>query len=517
MDKPLRTSIAKAAGLIGFFTLLSRLLGFYRDRLFGTYFGLGDIRDAYNAAFLIPDIIFNLLVLGTLSAAFVPVFTEYFSKDKEEATNVANTILNACFLVILALCGILILFVPQLVHLAYDFTGEKYEHTVALTRILLLSPIIFTVSNVFSSMLYTWKRFLWTSLAPIMYNLGIIFGIIVFYPKYGIEGLAYGVILGALLHMLIQAPIVFRSGFRFRPVLKLRHPAIREFTKLFVPRIIGVDVSQISLLIGGIIASSLATGTISAFIQTNNLQAVAVGIFGIPFALAAFPNLAQSFAERDERQFSATVQRTMLHVLYFVVPLSVLLYILRFNIMTFFQSGEFGRNEVIVTANTLGIFAFSMFAQSLAPLFSRAFYAPHNTLTPVLINAGCLVVNAVLAYTLAPHIGVYGLAVAFASATILNAIALFVVLQKHISFFNRAEVLQVVGQILVSAGATILVAYTALYVYAAMIPNPSVLHVLLQGVVAGILGSITYILVSARLGVPEGQHLMKVVKRIVFR
>jgi putative peptidoglycan lipid II flippase len=191
-------SLGKAAAFIGILSLLSRLLGFYRQYLFASSFGLSDTLDIYIAAFRIPDTIFNLLILGTLSAAFIPVFSQYYLKNKQQAFEIANSILNFSFLVMLVICGVAFIFASPLTHLLVPgFDPDKLQQTVFLTRILLVSPIIFTISNIFSSILLSFKRFIAVNIAALFYNAGIIFGLIFLYPNWGMAGLGIGVIIGA--------------------------------------------------------------------------------------------------------------------------------------------------------------------------------------------------------------------------------------------------------------------------------------------------------------------------------
>ncbi|MCL5774668.1 MAG: hypothetical protein M1333_00485, partial [Patescibacteria group bacterium] len=252
---------SKAALIVGVLTLASRLVGLLRDRLFASKFGAGDVLDAYYAAFRIPDLVFNLLILGTLSVAFIPIFTSLLVKDKPKAISNASTVLNFSALSMAAVCLLLLVFSRPLTRaLVPGFFGQKFEDTLLLSRMFLLSPVIFTVSNLFSSVLNASKKFFIVGFAPVLYNLGIIFGLLVLYPKYGILGLGAGVILGATLHMLCQIPEILSLGFYWQPVMDLKDEAVRKIGKLFLPRIIGVDNSQVSLLIGSIVGSVLASG-----------------------------------------------------------------------------------------------------------------------------------------------------------------------------------------------------------------------------------------------------------------
>lgn len=511
-------SILRAAGVVAIFSLLSRILGMYRDRLFASTFGAGNILDSYYAAFRIPDLVFNFLILGTLSVAFIPVFTEYFVEDPKEANKIANTILNAAFLGMGALCLILLFFVPEVTKIiAPGFHGDKFQNTVVLTRLLLLSPVIFAISSVFSSILNALKRFLLVSLAPIIYNIGIICGIVFLYPIFGIRGLAYGVLLGALGHALIQVPGIFRSGFIYKPVLHWQHTGVVKIAKLFVPRIFGIDASQISLLIASIIGSTLASGSIAVFNLANNLQAVPIGIFGLSFAIASFPNLSEKFALKEHGEFNRILQKSIVHILYFTIPLSALLLILRAQIVRLILgTGHFNWTDTVLTANTLGIFGLSIFAQSLVPLFARAFYARHNTKIPVVVGLISMVLNAILSYIFGKIYGVVGLAAAFSIANVFNMIVLYAMLNARLENFGAAFLFKSVAKICVAAIFMALAAYLSLIPLARIFPLHSTVHVLMQGLCAAVIGVAVFLLVGKGLGVEETSYAYNIVKTRIF-
>jgi putative peptidoglycan lipid II flippase len=514
-----KSSIRKAAAILAVFTLLSRLVGLFRDRIFASTFGAGDVLDSYYVAFRIPDLVFNLLILGTLSVAFIPVFTEYFIKDKEEANKIANTVLSVTFVFMTLLCVILFFLVPEITKLtAPGFEGRKFDDTVALTRLFLISPVIFTLSNVFSSILNSLKRFILVSIAPIIYNVGIIIGAVFFYPRYGIMGLAYGVILGALMHLLVQTGGAIGSGFKIRPNWDLEHPGVKKITRLFLPRILGIDNAQISLLIASIIGSTLASGTVAIFNLANNLQAVAIGMFGISFAIAAFPNLSESYAKGDHAAFNGTFKRTATSILFFVVPISVLIILLRAQIVRLvLGSGQFDWEATKLTANVLGIFAVSIFAQSIAPLFSRAFYARHNTVTPVVIGLVTLAFNGVVSFLLAHTYGALGLVMGFSLSTILNATLLFIFLKMRVKDLDAEYIFDSSLKIALASILLGLSTYVALHIFSSLFALDTAVNVLLQAGLSTAVGLAVYLGVTTWMKLPEASGALSVVKRRVIR
>ena len=234
-----KSSVLEATAILAVASLVSRFFGVARDSIIAARYA-GDISDAYLAAFVIPDFIFNLLILGALSSAFIPIFTEYLQKngsDKEEAWGIVNSLVNLGVMILAVILLVVAVFAPTLVHLvAPGFDGEKKEMVANLMRIMLLSPLFFGVSNLAGGILNSFKNFFAYAIAPILYNIGIITGAIYLVPQFGYIGLAYGVVAGACLHMLVQLPGVFAFGYRYRLHMNLRHPAIRQMAMLMIPR-----------------------------------------------------------------------------------------------------------------------------------------------------------------------------------------------------------------------------------------------------------------------------------------
>lgn len=398
MKNPFTTtthSIIGAAVILGAASFASRLIGILRDHIFANLFGAGDVMDAYYAAFRVPDFIYNLLIVGALSAGFIPVFTKLLTKDKDEAWRATNSIINLLFLALVILCGILFIFTPEITpRIVPGFDAEKIKLTAALTRVMLLSPIILGLSSIAGSVLQSFKNFLVFSLTPIMYNVGIIIGALFFVPAWGTIGLAYGVILGALLHLIIQLPSLFRLGYKYQNVWQWKNPAVREIALLMIPRTLGLAVGQINLIVITVLASTLSAGSVAVFNLANNLQYFPIGIIGVSFAIAAFPTLSQLSAENKKEEMIASLSHTIRQILFFIVPLTIIFLLLRAQIVrVILGSGQFDWNDTIATADTLAFFSFSLFAQSLIFLLARGFYALHNTWTPLWIGIVSAIVN----------------------------------------------------------------------------------------------------------------------------
>lgn len=450
-------SIMSAAFVITASGLASRLLGLLRDRMLASHFGAGDIMDVYYAAFRIPDLIYNFIVLGALSAAFIPVFSSLISKEKNiedepekrmndnnDAQKLVNGMLNISIFFIIVIALIMAIFTPILVKFVTPgFSPEKNEMVVLFTRIMFLSPLFLGISGIFGGVLTSFRRFIIYSLAPIFYNLGIILGIFFFVDFWGPIGLAWGVVLGAALHMLIQYPAVRNLGFRYKYIFceSFRDANIKRVFFLMIPRMMGISINQINLFVITIFASTLAGGSLAIFNFAQNLQSVALGIFGVSFAIAVFPVLSSLAAQEDKDKFIDTFSGTFRQIIFFVVPMSVFIFVLRAQIVrVVLGSGKFDWEDTILTFECLGVFVFSLFAQSTIPLLARAFYALHDTKNPFYIALATEIVNIFLVLMLIDKFKVIGLAVAFSAASILQMILLFIFLRKKLKSLDEKNI-----------------------------------------------------------------------------
>ena len=283
-------SVRFSAMLLAASSGISAFLGLLRNRLLGSHFGAGGETDIYLAAFRIPDFIYGIVIMGGISVAFLPLFSEYVSKKKEELWQFVNNLLHVLLVVLGAACLLLALFAPLLMKLiAPGFDAEQQEEAVALSRLLFLSPVLFGISSMVSGVLHYFNRFVSYALAPIVYNLGIIAGILFLAPSMGVFGVGIGVVAGAALYLLIQLPSFVLSGFRWMPIFKPQEPSVARLFKLALPRIPGAMGYQLNLIVMTSLASLLPAGTITMFTFANDLQSFPVNLIGVPFAIAAFP------------------------------------------------------------------------------------------------------------------------------------------------------------------------------------------------------------------------------------
>jgi putative peptidoglycan lipid II flippase len=516
-------SVSKAAIIVGFFTLLSKLVGLVRDPLLAGKIGVGNTLDIYYAAFRIPDFIFNLLVLGTLSVALIPVFTEWLVKDKNKANRITSSVLNVSVVGMAFFCLILLIFSAPLTKLLVPgFTGDKLARTTQLMRLFLLSPIIFTASNVFTSYLTASKKFLVLSIAPIMYNLGIIFGLFVFYPHFGLMGLGYGVILGAFCHMLVQIPEAVRFGFRWKAVFDFKEPALHKILKLFIPRIIGMDISQVSLIVGTTVGSILAAGSVTIFNLANNLQAAPLGIFALSVSAASFPLLSEHFTNGDHKAYIKTLADNVMMVLFFIIPISILMLIFRaYIVRIIYGHGKFNWSDTVMMFSTFGVLTFSLVGQSLSPLFSRSFYSRQNTIIPVMVNICSITLDIILAVILGRRFGLLGIASGFAIACTFDALVMFSFLRWHLhkNSISLADFDSEVGKflikIVISSLIMGLVGYGCIYLFAPLVNTQTTLGIVIQSGLAVGVAILAFLGVSYKLGIEQTKRVLGIVKRFV--
>ncbi|MFA6271991.1 MAG: murein biosynthesis integral membrane protein MurJ [Patescibacteria group bacterium] len=516
-----QATITGGAIIIGLAQVVSRILGLLRERILASTFGAGETLDIYYAAFKIPDFVFNIIVLGALSSAFIPVFIEYWNKDKEqknvnyESYRIANSLLNIITLILLVAGAFVFLFTDQLVTLiAYGFDAEKRKTTAELVRVMYISVLFFGASNIVSGVLHSFRRFVAYSLAPIMYNLGIIFGIYVFVPKYGIMGLAYGVILGAFLHLVIQLPSVYRSGYKYSLAMSLSLPGVRKIGGLMLPRAFGLGVTQLNQAVTTTIASTLVVGSVAVFNLANNLQYFPISVFGVSLALSAFPVFSQAFIENDTSKFVLHFSQTFRRILFIVIPISIVILLLRAQIVRLvLGSGNFDWEDTILTAQTLGFFSISLFAQSLIPMLARSFYAFQNTKTPVIISVISMVINIVGSILLVQPMGVLGLALAFSIASFVNMILLLTALRTRLGDLDDQRIINSTLKIILLSLLMGLTIQALKYVIGPWVDMQTFFGVLIQTAGSTLGGGLVYVLLAVKLNFDEVDIIKKFLQK----
>ena len=504
-------TVAGGAAIIAMASLLSRMIGLVRDNLFAKTFGASSTLDMYNAAFKVPDFIFNIVVLGALSASFVPVFIQRRTEAGDEAGHqLASAILNilAVTLVIVAVVGVLC--AGTIAHwLMADRGLDQQAGTALLMRVMLLGVICFGLSNVFSGVLQAKRKFLAFSLAPILYNVGIIIGVVYFYPQFGLVGLAYGVVLGAVLHLLVQMLAAFHSGFQYQPFTSWRTAGVSKIMRLMPPRAFALGINQLNLTLMAAFALRMPTGSLTIWTWADNLQNVPINMVGVSLAISAFPVFSQAFAEQDFAKFKQVFSNNFRRLLFLIVPISVAILLLRAQIVRIilgsFGSGAFDWTATIQTAQVLGVFAIALFAQASIPLLARSFFAHQDTRTTVVISVITVATNLGLAFGLTQYLGLYGLALAFTISSLLNMLLLLLMLRLKFGDLDDIAIIKAVWRIIVATLAAGLVIHGIKYVVAPFVDMRTFVGILIQTVAAIGGGGLVYLGIAYYFKFPELQ------------
>lgn len=500
-------SITGAAIILSGATLLSRLIGIIRDRVLAHYYGAGPVMDSYYAAFKIPDLIYSLLIVGALTAGFIPTFTKLLNEKDENhrAWHLTNNILNILGLSLIVLCTLGLIFTPALNKIiAPGFHDDNLARVIGFTRIMFLSPIFLGISMIMGGVLQSLRRFVLYAFAPIFYNFGIIFGATVLVRLMGENGLALGVVLGALVHCAIQVYGVRQVGWRFRFSFDIKDKDTNTVGKLMIPRTLGLAITQINQVVVTMLASFLPVGSIAVYNYANNLQAVPVGVLAIPFALAIFPLLSSAAAENDMQQFAAHLSSVIRQILFLIVPAAILILLLRAQIVrVILGSGEFDWNATINTADALAFFSLGLVAQALIPVLSRAFFALSNTKTPFVIGIISELISIIAALTLMKPLGAAGLALASSIGVTVNLVLLWINLRSEVKTLNESEILSLVYKISLASLVMGTVVQMLKYPLAKLLNQQFFWGIFGQGAIAGIAGVVVYFFLCYILKVPE--------------
>ena len=382
------SSINQAALLLGFFAFLSQVLAFLRDRLLAHIFGAGQALDIYYAAFRIPDFLFVTVASVVSLSVLIPFIIEKDARGREDLRVFIDNIFTFFLCLMGVTAALAFWLMPEIS--AFLFRGLSpgaLEEVISLSRLLLLSPIILGISNLYGSLTQAYNRFTVYAMAPLLYNAGIIIGIIAWGEKWGVKGVVYGVIIGALLHALVQAPFLIKEKLLPKPKLKLDFSTIKKVAMISVPRTLTLSMSSIAIVALVALAARMVEGSISILSFSVNLQSVPLSLIGVSYSLAAFPTLTRQFRDKNLEGFLAQMVESARFILFWSLPLAALLIVLRAQVVrTLLGTGLFDWPATRLTAAALALFVLSSVFQSLMLLFMRGFYSAGFTKRPFFIN-----------------------------------------------------------------------------------------------------------------------------------
>jgi putative peptidoglycan lipid II flippase len=503
--------IARAAGVVMGGFLLSNLAGLARQILILRTFGASAELDAYFAAFRLPQLLFNLAAGGALASAFVPTFTAFLTRDQRHAAwRLASSVSSLVFLVTAGVSALAAAVAPWLVQhvLAPGFTSPDQQGlTTSLLRVMLLTPMIFGLSGLLMGVLNAHQHFLLPSLAPAFYSGGIILGVLVLVPRLGVHGLAWGTVLGAGLHLLVQLPGLRNRQARFFPGLGLADPSVRLVGRLMGPRLLGAAAVEVNFLVNTILASAQPAGSLTALTNALTVMLMPQALIAQAMAIAALPTFSAQVARGEWGVLRQTVGDTLRGVVYLALPASVGLVLLRRPLVAmFFQGGSFDIHSTDLVAWGLLWYAAGLLGHAMLEVIVRGFYAMQDTRTPVAVGVSAMTLNVLLSLIFvsaflrlgwAPH---GGLALANSLATALEASVLLLILRRRLGGLEGARLRRgLTASTLASIGMGVF-----LVVWLAVTAGRSPWF---AGGLGVLLGGLIYLAASRALGAPEARLL----------
>jgi len=494
--------------------LISSLSGLAATILVSREFGTGADLDAFYAANRLTEILFNLMAGGALASAFVPVYTELLSKDDHAgAWQLVSAIGNLLFLSMGVIAILAAIFAPWLVEniIAPGFhDSSQVTLTVDLLRIMLASSVIFGLSGLIMGVLNARQHFILPALAPAFYRFGWIFGLLFLVPRWGIRGLAWGVVLGAGLHLLIQVPGFIGSKLRYSPQLRLSDPEVRQVALLMGPRVLGVAIVQINFLVNTILASGQPAGNLAALSFALALMIMPQAIIAQAPAIAALPTFSEQVAKGNLKALRSSLVSTLRGVFFLALPASIGLILLRGPMVSLLlERGAFDVSSSQLVSWALLWYALGLMGHALLEIIVRAFYAMKDTRTPVLIGAAAMILNLLFSLSFINIFGkigwapLGGLALANSLATALESLLLLYILQKRLQGLDLLKMIHALRPVLVSAS----IMAVFLYLWGIILVDLPVWFVGLGGIT---LGAGIYLIVANILRAQEVQQYLEV-------
>lgn len=441
-----------------FAILFGQIAGLVRGVLVARAFGASPELDAFFAANRVSETLFLLVAGGALGSAFIPTFTGLLARnEKDSAWRLASSLANAVTLTLSLLAALIALFAPQVVRFALapglSSNSELFALTISLLRIQLISAILFGLGGLIVGVLNAHQIFLVPALTPALYQIGIIFGTVVLAPSMGIYGLAWGVVIGAVLYLVVQLPSLFKlltdhwSLVAFS--LGMQDANVRQVFLLMGPRLVGVAVVQLNFWVNTWLASQMAPGSVTGLYYGFSLMLMAQAVIAQSVAIAAMPTFSAQHALGQQDEMRSSLASSLRGVILLALPASVGLMVLREPIISLlYQRGEFDEHSVQIVAWALLWYAAGMLGHSIMEILTRAFYAQHDTKTPVIIGTVAMLLNVVFSVVFAklfesagwmPH---GGLALANSLATALEATALFIMMRKRLNGIEGGHILR---------------------------------------------------------------------------
>jgi len=520
---------------------IAKVISLLQTFIIAQAFGVGSELDAYVAANRIPELIVILISGGALTHAFIPIFSGFLARgDTDGAWQLASHLINTIFSVALAVSVFVFLIAPWLVPnvVAPGFDAQTTQSTIDMMRILLISTIIFSVSGIFSGILNSHQHFLLPAVAPIMFDVGILIGVIFLMPAMGVHGIAFGAVLGSLLHFGIQIPGLIHHKMRWKLELGLRNPVLWRVIRLMLPRIGGLGVFSLNFLVMNNIASRLGVGSVSALDWGWRLMQIPQTLIGTAMGIVIFPTLAALSEVGDLTGKRSAMSGALRFILITSIPSAIGLIVLGQPLISLLERGAFDSSASALVYSTLSMFTLGLIVHSALEVIARSFYADKDTLTPLFAALGGATINFVFAIILsevstvdsrlsynlvartfpmlgyAPEIGnVSGLALANSLGVMFEVLSLLYLLRRRWSGIQEDALSRTVVKTLVASlimAGVIIVVDT---IWRSLGISDSFVMTIIQLALEGIIGLITFIIVAIALKMDELSELWQMVRR----
>ena len=515
-----QTSLLSAAFVIVVANMGSSLFGLIRQRfLLSTFFGdrVSQLAlESLKVAFQIPDTLYLLIVMGTVSSAFIPMFTAIRAKSEKEAFEITSSFMNLILLFFAFVAIIVFIFTKPLILMltGHMFTSAQVQMAINLTRLMLLAQVFFTISNFLTGILQSYQHFIISSLSPILYNIGIILGVIFFHENLGIYSAGLGAIIGAFFHMAVQLPLAWKLGFKFSLKINIRHPELKKFFTMIPPKVLTLGVNSLYQKFGLVFfATSIGNLSLVMIDLALKLITIPIRLSGVPIAQASLPFLSEKVGNIDK--FRQLVIQSLNQISFLALPTSILVLILRLPFVRLvFGTRNFPWESTVMTGKLVAIIAISIVAQAMTHLLTRAFYALKDTKTPFFIT----LVTVFLYFTISTVVVFYlkrsvlGLAFVLSLTSIVEAFMLiiFLDLKIHELLLNRS--------LLVAQGKMFLTSFMmAVFLYLPykildnhVFDTTRTIELIGLTVTTAIIGILVYIYFAVLLDVKELKYVSKI-------
>lgn len=527
-----KISIKMAAGLLAGSTLISSLLGLYRDRILNSLYlpGADNVGypvgiDAYTAAFTIPDFMFFILVSGALSVTFIPVFNQRLTTgNKKSAWELSTSLVNLMALATLATSILIIIFADQLVSLVGPGLNESgHGLAVSMMRVIAVNPFLFAIATVIASMQQAVGRFAFFTMAPVIYNIGIIIGALFFTNGLtifgwqiidgGIMGVALGVVFGSILQLLVSSLGLIGLGFDYRFKIYWKNKGFRRVLQLLPPRSLDQGIDYINGLVEMNLASRMANGTMRIYQQATTLSMMPINLIGVAISTAAFPQMTERLSQGRPDLFRRELQSVLRVIIWLSLPVAMITFATRGYVVSFIKNG--GEQTI---ANLLGILVVVILFRSIYYIAARSFYAQQDTKTPLYISIVAIGLNIALAiwFTMSLDFGVYGLALAQSIVAVIEIVMLFAVMSRRIEGLFDRVFWKAIGRMVVATLFTGLVSYALVKLFPFQNTDNSVLQTLPKFALITFLSLVAYTIFSRLLLLTEANPVIKTATRLLF-